>query len=236
LVKLIDIHKRYQSVDVLDGIDMEFEEGMITAILGPSGCGKTTLLSITAGLIEPTRGEVLGMESKKTGFIFQEPRLLPWKTAVQNLEFVLPDNIEKTVKKQICCDILKQVGLSGFEKHYPSQLSGGMSQRLAMARAFIVDSDILFMDEPFQFLDLKRRGQMIELLISLWLKRKPAVVIVTHDVHEALLLSDKIYILSDKPAKVIKEIRNPMPFGSRSVKNAEFYKLEQEIINDYLLR
>ncbi len=105
-----------------------------------------------------------------------------------------------------------------------------------MARAFIVDSDILFMDEPFQFLDLKRREQMIELLKSLWVKRKPMVVIVTHDVHEALLLSDKIYILSDKPAKIIKEIRNPMPFGSRTVKNTEFYKLEQEIINNYLLR
>ena len=236
MVKLIDIHKQYQNVNVLDGIDMEFEEGMITAILGPSGCGKTTLLSITAGLIEPTRGEVIGMELKKSGFIFQEPRLLPWKTAIQNLEFVLPDSIDKADKKRICSDILDQVGLSGFEKHYPSQLSGGMSQRLAMARAFIVDSDILFMDEPFQFLDLKRREQMIELLKSLWVKRKPMVVIVTHDVNEALLLSDKIYILSHKPAKIIKEIRNPMPFGSRTVKNTEFYKLEQEIINNYLLR
>ena len=236
MIKLIDIHKQFQNVIVLDGINMEFEEGKITAILGPSGCGKTTLLSITAGLIEPTRGEVLGMELKESSFIFQEPRLLPWKNTIQNLEFVLPDSIEKSEKKQICNDILEQVGLSGFEKHYPSQLSGGMSQRLAMARAFIVKSDILFMDEPFQFLDLKRREQMIDLLKNLWIKTKPAVVIVTHDVQEALLLSDKIYILSDKPATVIKEIKNPIPFGLRTVKNAEFYKLEQEIINNYLLR
>jgi NitT/TauT family transport system ATP-binding protein len=236
VIKLIDIHKQFQNVIVLDGINMEFEEGKITAILGPSGCGKTTLLSITAGLIEPTRGEVLGMELKESSFIFQEPRLLPWKNTIQNLEFVLPDSIEKSEKKQICNDILEQVGLSGFEKHYPSQLSGGMSQRLAMARAFIVKSDILFMDEPFQFLDLKRREQMIDLLKNLWIKTKPAVVIVTHDVQEALLLSDKIYILSDKPATVIKEIKNPIPFGLRTVKNAEFYKLEQEIINNYLLR
>jgi NitT/TauT family transport system ATP-binding protein len=176
------------------------------------------------------------MELKESSFIFQEPRLLPWKNTIQNLEFVLPDSIEKSEKKQICNDILEQVGLSGFEKHYPSQLSGGMSQRLAMARAFIVKSDILFMDEPFQFLDLKRREQMIDLLKNLWIKTKPAVVIVTHDVQEALLLSDKIYILSDKPATVIKEIKNPIPFGLRTVKNAEFYKLEQEIINNYLLR
>ena len=235
MIKLIDIHKQFQNVIVLDGINMEYKEGMITAILGPSGCGKTTLLSITAGLIEPTRGEVIGMESKKSGFIFQEPRLLPWKNAEQNLEFVLPDDIDKSKKKQICSDILAQVGLSGFEKHYPSQLSGGMSQRLAMARAFIVKSDILFMDEPFQFLDLKRRAQMIDLLKNLWIKRKPAVVLVTHDVQEALLLSDKIYILSDKPATVVTEIKNPMPFSLRTVKNSEFYKLEQEIINDYLL-
>lgn len=212
MIKLIDIHKQFQNVIVLDGINMEFKEGMITAILGPSGCGKTTLLSITAGLIEPTRGEVIGMESKKSGFIFQEPRLLPWKNAEQNLEFVLPDDIDKSKKKQICSDILAQVGLSGFEKHYPSQLSGGMSQRLAMARAFIVKSDILFMDEPFQFLDLKRRAQMIDLLKNLWIKRKPAVVLVTHDVQEALLLSDKIYILSDKPATVVTEIKKPNAF------------------------
>jgi len=235
MIKLVDIHKQFQNITVLDGIDMEFEEGKITAILGPSGCGKTTLLSITAGLIEPTRGEVLGMEQKEPGFLFQEPRLLPWKNSIQNLEFVLPDSIEKSGKKQICNDILAQVGLSGFEKHYPSQLSGGMKQRLAVARAFIVKSDILFMDEPFQFLDLKRREQMIELLKNLWVKRKPAVVIVTHDVQEALLLSDKIYILSDKPTIIIKEIENTMPFGLRSVKNPEFYKLEQEIINNYLL-
>lgn len=236
MIKLIDIYKQFQDVIVLDGINMEFEDGMITAILGPSGCGKTTLLLITAGLMEPTRGEVTGMELKKSGFVFQEPRLLPWKSALQNLEFVLPDNIDKAEKKQICSDILEQVGLYGFEKHYPSQLSGGMRQRLAMARAFIVKSDILFMDEPFQSLDLKRREQMIDLVKNLWIKTKPAVVIVTHDVHEALLLSDKIYILSDKPAKVVKEIKNPMPFTLRSVKNAEFYKLEQEIINNYLLR
>ncbi len=235
MIKLIDIHKNFQNVIVLDGVNMEFAENTITSILGPSGCGKSTLLSIIAGLLAPTGGKILGMDKKKSGFLFQEPRLLPWKNALDNLAFVLPDDIEKKKKKQLCQDVLNRIGLAGFENHYPEQLSGGMNQRLAMARAFIVESDILFMDEPFQSLDLKRREQMISLFKDLWMIKRPAVLMVTHDVQEALLLSDKIYILSDKPTKVLAQITNPMSFDSRSIKNQEFYKLEQEIINQYLL-
>jgi len=214
---------------------MCFYEGEITAILGPSGCGKTTLLNIVAGLETADKGEICGMEQKKPGFLFQEPRLLPWKNAVDNLKFVLPDSMDKSLKNDICIDMLKKVGLSGFEKQYPSRLSGGMNRRLAIARAFIVHSDILFMDEPFQSLDLKRRQQMIDLLKSLWLYQKTTILLVTHDVQEALLLSDKIYILSDKPAKVVEEVKNPMPFESRSVNNENFYRIEQKIINQYLM-
>lgn len=235
MVRITNIHKSFDDLLVLNGLDMCFEEGEITAILGPSGCGKTTLLNIIAGLETADKGEIYGMEQKTPGYLFQEPRLMPWKNAVDNLKFVLPDSMDKSLKNEICIDMLKKVGLSGFEKQYPSRLSGGMNRRLAIARAFIVNSDILFMDEPFQSLDLKRRQQMIELLKSLWVNQKTTILLVTHDVQEALLLSDKIYILSDKPAKVVEEVKNPMPFESRGINNENFYRLEQKIINQYLM-
>lgn len=233
--ELINVHKSFGKLNVLEGLDLSFEDGCITSILGPSGCGKTTILNIAAGLIKADSGKIYGMENKKVSFLFQETRLLPWKNAIDNLKFVLPDTYDNRTKTQLCIDILDDVGLKGYEKHYPSELSGGMNQRLAMARAFIVKSDLLFMDEPFQSLDIKRRAQMISLFKKLWLSTKPAILVVTHDVQEALLLSDKIYILSDKPANILLELENPMTFNLRTVKNHDFYKLEQKIINEYIL-
>ena len=235
MIQLTKIHKKYKDNVILDSLDMTFEDHAITAILGPSGCGKTTLLKITAGLVPQGSGEVTGMEGRVPGFLFQEPRLLPWMNTVQNLEFVLPDDMDKALKRKLSMDMLESVGLTDYHRHYPSQLSGGMSQRLSIARAFIIRSDILFMDEPFQALDMKRRQQMIDLFRSLWLNHKPAALMVTHDVQEALLLADKIYILSDKPTEILKEIHNPMPLQARSVQNPVFYRLEQQIINQYLL-
>ncbi len=235
MVELKSVYKSFGKLSVLENLNMTFKGGSITSILGPSGCGKTTILFIAAGLIKIDSGEINGMQDKQSSFLFQETRLLPWKNAIDNLGFVLPDSLDKKTKLRLCLDILDGVGLKGFEKHYPSQLSGGMKQRLAMARAFIVKSDIMFMDEPFQSLDLKRRTQMISMFKKLWIETKPAILMVTHDVQEALLLSDKIYILSDKPAKILLELENPMPFNFRSVKNPEFFNLEQQIINDYIL-
>jgi len=236
MITLSNLQKEYHGQMILKGLQMTFAEHAITAILGPSGCGKTTLLKIVAGLVSADAGEVTGMEAKVPGFLFQEPRLLPWMNARNNLEFVLPSAMDRMEKSRLCDEMLSAVGLAGYQNHFPSQLSGGMSQRLSIARAFIVQSDILFMDEPFQSLDLKRREQMIALLKELWLKHRPTVLMVTHDVQEALLLSDKIYILSDKPTVILQEIENPMAFEERSVQNEEFYRLEQEIINQYLLQ
>lgn len=235
MIQLTNIRKKYHEQIILNGLQMTFEDHAITAILGPSGCGKTTLLKIVAGLIPQDEGEITGMEGKAPGFLFQEPRLLPWMNTIQNLEFVLPREMDKREKTGLCNEMLEAVGLAGYQNHYPSQLSGGMSQRLSIARAFIIRSDILFMDEPFQSLDIKRREQMFGLFRGLWLKHRPAVLMVTHDVQEALLLSDKMYILSDKPTGILKEIRNPMPFEERSVQNEVFYRLEQQIINQYLI-
>jgi len=235
MIRLTNIKKSFNNTVVLDNIDMQFEKGTITAILGPSGCGKTTLLRIAAGLIKADSGEITGVDGRNLSFLFQEPRLLPWKNAWKNLEIVLPDALDIRIKRKMCFEMLELVGLKGYENHMPSELSGGMCQRLAMARAFIIQTDILLMDEPFQSLDLKRRGQMIELFRLLWVKQRPLVIMVTHDVQEALLLSDKIYILSDKPTGIIKEIYNPMSFEERSVKNERLYELEKEIISNYII-
>lgn len=235
MIRLVNLQKKYHEQIILDGLHMTFEDHAITAILGPSGCGKTTLLKIVAGLNPADAGEITGMEDKVPGFLFQEPRLLPWMNTVQNLAFVLPKTMDRYEKSRLCTEMLEAVGLAGYHQHYPSQLSGGMSQRLSIARAFIIQSDILFMDEPFQSLDIKRREQVFSLFKDLWLKHRPAVLMVTHDVQEALLLSDKMYILSDKPTGILKEICNPMPFEERSVQNEVFYRLEQQIINQYLI-
>ncbi len=235
MIQLTNLQKKYHGQTILDSLQMTFKEHAITAILGPSGCGKTTLLKIVAGLIPADAGEISGMEDKVPGFLFQEPRLLPWMNCVQNLEFVLPKTMDKHEKSRLCKELLDAVGLTDYQNHYPSQLSGGMNQRLSIARAFIIQSDILFMDEPFQSLDIKRRQQVFGLFRGLWLKYQPTVLMVTHDVQEALLLSDKMYILSDKPTGILKEIHNPMPFEDRSVQNEVFYRLEQQIINQYLI-
>jgi len=234
MIRLLNIKKSFNNLTVLDNIDMKFEEGSVTAILGPSGCGKTTLLRIVAGLISADSGEITGTDGKNLSFLFQEPRLLPWKNAWKNLELVLPDDLRKEARRKKCFEMLELVGLKGYENHFPSELSGGMCQRLAMARAFIIQSDILLMDEPFQSLDLKRRGQMISLFRSLWVKKRPLTIMVTHDVQEALLLSDKVYVLSEKPTGILAEIHNPVPFEERTVKNERLYELEKDIINNYI--
>jgi len=234
MIRLLNIKKSFNNLTVLDNIDMKFEEGSVTAILGPSGCGKTTLLRIVAGLISADSGEITGTDGKNLSFLFQEPRLLPWKNAWKNLELVLPDDLDKEARRKKCFEMLELVGLKGYENHFPSELSGGMCQRLAMARAFIIQSDILLMDEPFQSLDLKRRGQMISLFRSLWVKKRPLTIMVTHDVQEALLLSDKVYVLSEKPTGILAEIHNPVPFEERTVKNERLYELEKDIINNYI--
>ena len=234
MIRLLNIKKSFNNLTVLDNIDMKFEEGSVTAILGPSGCGKTTLLRIVAGLISADAGEITGTDGKNLSFLFQEPRLLPWKNAWKNLELVLPDDLDKEARRKKCFEMLELVGLKGYENHFPSELSGGMCQRLAMARAFIIQSDILLMDEPFQSLDLKRRGQMISLFRSLWVKKRPLTIMVTHDVQEALLLSDKVYVLSEKPTGILAEIHNPVPFKERTVKNERLYELEKDIINNYI--
>ncbi len=205
------------SVKALESVNLTIEGGSFTSIVGPSGCGKTTILKIIAGLLKPTEGQayVNGKLVEKplpiVGMAFQNPVLLPWRTVLQNvllpLEVVEPhkSRFNKMRKQYIekALTLLKTVGLEGFAERKPWELSGGMQQRVSLCRALIHDPEILLLDEPFGALDLFTREELWNVLQHLWLKTRCTVVMVTHDLREALYLSDKVYVMSQRPGRVI---------------------------------
>ncbi len=186
-MKLNSITKKYGGRTVFSDFTLEIEESKITAVLGESGAGKTTLLNIIAGLTE-YQGTTEGVG--QCSYLFQTPRLLPNLTVEGNLRFVLPDEVCGKIG-----EMLRRVGLEGREKSYPSELSGGEAQRAAIARAFLYPHDLLLMDEPFSSLDLSLKKSLIALVTQLWEEKKNTVVFVTHDVHEAALLSHRAVVL-----------------------------------------
>ena len=195
-IRLKDIHKTYQvdgrTFPVLNGVDLEIPEGKITVILGQSGCGKTTLLRLTGGLESADSGEVLWDGAHKTAFVFQEPRLMPWLNVWNNIIFGLKKNQVDQEKIQ---DIVSTVNLSGFEKTYPSQLSGGMQQRLQIARNLVTQPKLVFMDEPTGGLDVSVQARLLDLLRGLAVELNLAVVIVTHDLGVARLLANRLLVM-----------------------------------------
>jgi len=188
--------------------DLQFEtrQGQFTAIVGPSGAGKTTLLNIIAGLDGEFSGTLTPAGRKlHMGFMFQEARLLPWLTVQQNLELVigaLPTHAQPALLKK-APELLHEVGLQGFSDAFPRQLSIGMQRRVSLLRAFIIQPELLLMDEPFQSLDEPTADQLRQLLLKLWQETRSSVVFVTHNLREALALADRILFLSVRPAKVI---------------------------------
>ncbi|WP_341456299.1 ABC transporter ATP-binding protein [Clostridium merdae] len=184
----------------MQNLSIEFPEQSITIILGKSGCGKTTLLRILAGFEECTSGEVITPAKEKIGMVFQEPRLMPWLTVWKNITFGVPKgrlNIADVER------LIELTGLNGFESAYPSQLSGGMQQRAALARALAYDPELILMDEPFAALDHFTRESMQKELINIFLKQKKSILFVTHSVDEALLIGQKILVLN--PSGVAQE-------------------------------
>ncbi len=227
-MKLVNIVKSYGDKKVLDGITLDIEEGKVTAILGESGSGKSTLLNIIAGKIKDYKGEVIFEAENEKGisYIFQEDTLIPWKTVYGNLEFVLKkkisvDKIESRIKKY-----LKMVGLDGVENEYPNALSGGMRRRVGIARAFSFPSSYLFMDEPFEFLDIKIKNEIIEYFIKLQNIENKTVIFITHDIESAVFLGEKIVVFSNKPTKIKKIFENPYPKEKNTEKKE---KLKDEI-------
>ena len=196
-----------ERLPVLDGLTLEVSEGEFLCLLGPSGCGKSTLLSVMAGFLRPESGEVRidgeavrGPDPRRI-FVFQERGVFPWLTVAGNVEFGLyaltPQERRERVARYI-----KMVGLEGFERAYPAELSGGMKQRLEVARALAVQPDVLFLDEPFSALDSITRLALRKELLRIWEAERKTIVLVTHDIDEAVQLADRIVLLSPRPAKV----------------------------------
>lgn len=205
-------------IKVLDKIDLTLHSHTFISFLGPSGCGKTTLLRIIGGLIEPVRGKVWIENEEVRGpnahcaMVFQEFNLFPWRTALANVEFPLEiRGVPPNERREKALDHLNLVGLSGFESHYPHQLSGGMKQRVGLARALVTEADYLLMDEPFGALDPQIRELMQVELLKIWEKTNTTVVFVTHDIGEAIFLSDTVITFSSRPGHVKSQTAIDLP-------------------------
>jgi len=206
------VHKHFGDLPVVDGFTSEIKAGELVALVGPSGCGKSTLLHLAAGLEKPTQGSVLadgqtvgGPHPSRT-LVFQEHALYPWLTLEDNVALALEfQNTPKKRAREAARHWLARVSLGGFEHYYPHQVSGGMRQRAALARAFIAQPKTMLMDEPFGALDALTRLSLQDVLRQLIAQEKPTVLLVTHDVDEALFLADRIVVFSPRPARVLRE-------------------------------
>jgi NitT/TauT family transport system ATP-binding protein len=205
------------STKAIEEFSLSIAQGSFVCLLGPSGCGKSTLLNLLAGFEKPTGGRILveGQEVLKPGpdrgVVFQEPNLLPWRRVIANITLG-PDLAgapkAETLKK--AREFIRLTGLNGFENHAPYELSGGMKQRVALARAWISEPPILVMDEPFGALDAQTRMSMQELLLDIWDRTGSTVLFVTHDVDEALFLSDRIIVITPRPGRIARDILSPL--------------------------
>jgi NitT/TauT family transport system ATP-binding protein len=209
VVEVRGICKKYGEIEALRNVDLDFPRGKLTTLLGPSGCGKTTLLKIIAGLIEPTSGEVRVNGRTVTGpgperaFVFQDFALMPWATVMRNVAFGLElKGMGKAERQSIARKYIAEVGLSGFEDKYPHELSGGMRQRVGLARAFAVNAEVLLLDEPFSAVDEQNRRKFQEDLLRLVEKERKTFIFVTHSIEEAVYVSDRIVLLSRRPGRV----------------------------------
>ena len=209
-------YKKQDSVTALDKISIDIEDGEFVCIVGPSGCGKTTLLRILAGLENQSAGTFSiaqsSVERPLQSMVFQERGILPWLTVEENVAFGLNmRHLPKSLVKERTQHFLNKVGLSKFAKMYPKELSGGMKQRVSIARAFANDPEILLMDEPFGALDEQNKYILQEELLSIWSETKKTVVFITHSIDEALFLSDRILLMSSQPGRIIKEVKMDLP-------------------------
>ncbi len=205
-------------VPALERISFSIGEGEFVAVVGPSGCGKSTLLKILAGLLPPSEGEALLRGSRITGprrdigVVFQSPVLLPWRTVLDNV--LLPVDVQRLGRElhlQKALDLLALVGLEGFERRYPWELSGGMQQRVAITRALIHDPAMLLMDEPFGALDAMTREHMNLELQRIWLERKKTVLFITHSIPEAVFLGDRVLVMTPRPGRIVENRPVPLP-------------------------
>lgn len=226
-----------RAVSVLENISLNVEQHEFICIVGASGCGKSTLLRVIAGLDTDYNGRVT-LEGKRIigpgldrGIVFQEHRLLPWLTVQENMEFALQQGKKEDNNKLIAKN-LELVGLSGFENAYPSQLSGGMAQRVAIARALINKPNILLLDEPFGALDALTRLKLQQEVLKIWEKEKTTMIMVTHDIEEAVYLGSRVIVVSDRPGTIKKEFIVDLP-RPRNRSDVAFLQLRSEIYKEF---
>lgn len=204
LVKFNDVSKAMGGQLIVENFSYTLKTGEVIALLGPSGCGKTTILNLTAGLIKTTSGDI-GLFSNDIGYVFQEPRLIPWKTVLENILFV-PMKCTKMEKRKKAIEVLTKVGLKDCIDFYPNKLSGGMKQRVSIARALLSNPKIILMDEPFSALDLLLKKELQDDVISIIEEKEVGIIYVTHDSEEAARIADRVIILESKLCKVEKEV------------------------------
>jgi NitT/TauT family transport system ATP-binding protein len=237
--------KRFGATVALAPVQLDVAEGEFVAIVGPSGCGKSTLLRLVAGLVPASEGEIeadgklVRGPVTELGFVFQQPVLLEWRTALQNVLFQMEMRGHRPAPfRERAMALLEQVGLADFASSYPHQLSGGMRQRVALARALVHEPRLLLMDEPFGALDALTREQMRVDLEALWMRRRMTVVFVTHSVDEAVLLADRVIVMTPRPGRIdrILDISIPRMRGLAARRDPAFLEREEEITELFLAR
>jgi NitT/TauT family transport system ATP-binding protein len=209
LISLRNVSREFGPVKVFNNLSLEIERGEFVAVVGPSGCGKTTLLNLLSGYDNPSSGEVV--RSGVIRMVYQSDGLFPWKTAGQNILLGLRHVRIEVDRTDQLKELLTLIGMEGFGDHYPHQLSGGMRQRVELARALAGESDILLMDEPFSALDYLTRLRMRRELARMLKERPRTVILVTHDIEEAAQLADRVIVLSERPARIQCELRLDVP-------------------------
>lgn len=236
IVKIFKDNKRGTEFLTLDNVQLQVEKNEFLCLLGPSGCGKSTLLNMIAGFEKPTCGEIL-MNGKpvnapgaERGMVFQQATLMPWLPVWENIAFHLKlKGKMPSERRKIAQQYIDMVGLTGFENHYPYELSGGMSQRVGIARALLLNPDVILMDEPFAALDAQTKIDMQEELVRIWQRQKRTVIFVTHSVEEALILGTKVAIMTHRPGK-IRELLSVDLLRPRDITSGSFNNLKREIM------
>ncbi len=245
-VELVDVTQEFdapagnaQATRALDGVSLTVGDHEIVGLVGPSGCGKSTILNLVAGFLQPTSGRVLldGAPLRGIGperlVVFQTPALFPWLSVMDNVTFgPRMRGVPESEYAALARDIIADVGLAGFERHFPYQLSGGMRQRTQIARALVNRPEVLLLDEPFGALDAQTRLVMQSMLLGVWERYRATILFITHDVDEALFLSDRTYVLSAHPGRIEREIVVPFarPRDYALLGNPEFARLKSEVL------
>ncbi|PMC18607.1 ABC transporter ATP-binding protein [Oligella urethralis] len=218
MIKIKNVTKRFGDLVVLKDLDLHIKEGEFVVLLGASGCGKSTLLNLIAGFEQPSEGTVMVNDRLITdvdpgsGMVFQQYALFPWQTVMQNVAFGLKlKGVPKAAREERAQHYINMVGLAGFENSYPKELSGGMRQRVAIARVLANDTDVILLDEPFAALDAMTRQVLQEQLVKIYEANHKTIVFITHSIDEALLLSTRMIVLGAKPGRIVKDIENDLP-------------------------